>query len=93
MDHAHEQIQSQVLDTRAISFLFFCFSAVVPSLAARATCVFDTSLRVSVWGHDCSPGGNLVIGKFFSPWDLGPFVQTAINAYKTFLKKDSAEKP
>jgi len=34
-----------------------------------------------------------VIGKFFAPWDLGPFVQTAINAYKTFLKKDSAEKP
>jgi len=34
-----------------------------------------------------------VIGKFFSPWDLGPFVQTAINAYKTLLKKDSVEKP
>jgi hypothetical protein len=33
-----------------------------------------------------------VLGKFFSPWDLGPFVQTAISAYKTFLKKDCDEK-
>lgn len=34
-----------------------------------------------------------VIGKFFAPWDLAPFVQTAINAYETFLKKHSGEKP
>ncbi len=34
-----------------------------------------------------------VIGIFFSPWGLGPFVQTAIDAYNTFLKKDSNVKP
>jgi hypothetical protein len=34
-----------------------------------------------------------VIGKFSAPWDLGPFVQMAINAYETFLKKQPGEKP
>lgn len=34
-----------------------------------------------------------IIGGFFSPFGLGPFVRTAIDAYNTFLRKDSEEKP